>query len=338
MIEVDNFLRQPRLHPILLLAGDDPFYRREVLDTLRALAREADYERVTLETDRDTDWPALAEQLRAPGLFSQGQLIELTLGKGAPGREGAELIRKLARQPAPDQTVVLIPADSLSNQQLRSAWAQAVQQQGEVIQIRTPPPAQLPRWCQQRAGHYGLTLEFEAAAVLAERSEGNLLAADQALEILQLRYGEGARITPEQVIENVADQAHYELFALSDRLLAGEMLEALHVLDRLLASGTAVQLVVWLLGREVRLGYQLSAFPERAQQWFREHGIWKSRQNAYRRMAERLPPARWARLLARVAEADQIGKGALPGDPARVLADIVAAVCGADQTLEGVMA
>lgn len=312
---------------MVLLHGDEPYYKLKVTDTLRAMAREQGYERMQFQVGADTDWPALLEQTRAGSLFSCGYLIELEMPKGAPGRDGSAFFRDWAGAPLADATLLVI-TERLDTRQQKSAWVQAFEQVGVVVQARAPQPQQLPQWCQQQATQKGLQLGFEAAALLAERTEGNLLAADQALDILLLRYGPST-LTPEQVLDNVVDQAHYDLFALSERILEGEAAEALHVLARLLQEGVAEQLIIWVLARDLRVFYQLAAFPEKAAGFFKAGKVWQSRQGLYRQAAQRHPAARWAALLASLAGIDQLSKGMGQGDAAQQLHQLIAQMCAA---------
>ncbi len=327
MISAEHYLARPTLTPMLLLHGEEPFYRLKVTDAVRALARQQGYERMQFQVDAQTDWAALLEQTRAGSLFSSGYLIELEMPKGTPGREGSAFFRDWAASP-PKETVLFLMTDRLEQRQLKSAWVQAFEQGGCAVLARAPQPQQLPQWCQQQAEQKGLRLDFEAAALLAERTEGNLLAADQALEILLLRYGK-CDITVSHVLENVVDQAHYELFALSERILQGEAAEALHVFDRLLQEGVAVQLIIWILARDIRLFYQLSAFSEKASAFFKSARIWQSRQKAYQYAAQRRGAEQWAYQLSALSRADQQSKGMAAGSAEMTLREVILAASGA---------
>ena len=324
MITAEAYLRQPPpLPPIVLVHGDEPWHQQQVRDALWRQAQAAGLnERVVLEAGADSDWDAIAQQTQAGSLFSAGQYFQLELPKGTPGKAGADFVRRWAQQP-PAQAALAIFSGRLEARLLKSAWVQAIEQAGLVIQARAVPPMQLPKWCQQQAHAYGLTLTAEAAALLAERVEGNLLAAAQALEVLQLRYGEGARIDVPEIRENVVDEAHYQLFALGDALLFGEVAQALHTLQRLRQTGTDATLIVWLLAREVRLYYQLAV--GRSPQALK---IWRNQQSRYLAAAQRLPAGAWARVLAQLAAIDQMNKGLRAGDPWIALDSIVNTICG----------
>lgn len=324
MIPAEAYLRNPPpLPPIVLVHGDEPWHQQQVRDALWRQAQERGLsERISIEAGADSDWDAIAQQTQAGSLFSAGQHFQLDLPKGSPGKDGAAFFRQWAQQP-PADAVLAIFSGRLDGRQLKSAWVQAIEQAGLVIQAREVPPVQLPNWCIQQAQRHGLTLTPDAAALLAERVEGNLLAAAQALEILALRYGEGAAIDVPQVRDNVVDEAHYQLFALGDALLYGEVGQALHTLQRLRQTGTDATLIVWLLAREVRLYYQLAL--GRSAQALK---IWRNQQARYQAAAQRLGPEKWAAALAQLADIDQMNKGIRSGDPWIALDGIVNTICG----------
>ena len=332
MISAEAFLREPgSLRPVYLLQGEEPWYQRQVRDRIWQLAQSSGIQsRQTWEGEgAQAHWQMLDTLLRTDDLFGGGQFVQIMLPKGQAGREGSEWIRSWCQAPVAGSSVLIV-AGRLEARQLKSAWVQAIEQAGLVIQARPVPSGQLPQWAHQRARHYALQLTEEAAVLLAERSEGNLLALDQALEILALRYGTPARIEAPQVIDTIADQAHYDLFALSDAILAGELEQALHVLHRLQQEGLEVPLIVWLLSRELNLFYQLAQRPEQAEVLFRAQKIWRNRQPLYRQRARHLPVETWSRLLQQLHRVDLQAKGLEAGSPWRSLEAMLLTMMGTD--------
>ena len=332
MISAEAFLHDPGpLRPVYLLQGEEPWYQRQVRDRIWQLAQSSGIQsRQTWEGEgAQAHWQMLDTLLRTDDLFGGGQFVQIMLPRGQAGREGSEWIRSWCQAPVAGSSVLIV-AGRLEARQLKSAWVQAVEQAGLVIQARPVPPAQLPRWAHRRARHYGLQLMEEAAALLTERSEGNLLALDQALEILALRYGTPARIEAPQVIDTIADQAHYDLFALSDAILAGELEQALHVLHRLQQEGVEAPLIVWLLSRELNVLYQLAQYPEQAEALFRARKVWRHRQPLYRQMARRHSVAAWRACLQQLHHVDLQIKGIEVGSPWRSLEALLLAMMGTD--------
>ena len=319
-----------------LLFGEEPLYQREVKDGLwQFLQQQGVLERERFEVDAQFDWQGLQMETQAGSLFAHQRLIELEMPKGTPGKAGTQFIQQwcqqMANQPQPEITL-LIRCDKLDSRQLKSKWVQAIEAAGLVIQSKPIDARQLPSWCQQRAEGYGLQLSYDAALVLAERVEGNLLAADQALQKLQLQYGTGVVLSDQQVADSVADQAHYQLFALSDVMLQGDAIRAVQILQRLQQEGIEAPVVLWLLAKEIRLLYQLAQ--KQAQQGsagvaalFKQHRIWQSKQQGYRQALQRHSKEDWERLFNLALAADLQIKGQVQmQDPWLTLRKMVLAV------------
>ena len=80
----------------------------------------------------------------------------------------------------------MIRTARLDPRQRSSAWFKALDQAGVVTLVWPVSQGQLPRWLNSRSKVLGLALAPEALTYLAERVEGNLLAAAQELDKLVL--------------------------------------------------------------------------------------------------------------------------------------------------------
>ena len=123
----------------------------------------------------------------------------------------------------------------------------------------------LPRWISERAARHGLALDAEGAALLAERVEGNLLAAHQEIEKLALLHPRG-KLGYEDVQDAVANSARYDVFQLGEAALEGDAARSLRILEGLRAEGTEAPLVLWVLCRELR-GARASCARIPARRW-----------------------------------------------------------------------
>ena len=94
--------------------------------------------------------------------------------------------------------------------------------------------------------------------MIADRVEGNLLAARQEIEKLLLLHGQGP-LDAEQLSAAVADSARYDVFELVDSALRGEAPRCLHILEGLRTEGVAAPVVLWAMHREVRSMARISA-------------------------------------------------------------------------------
>lgn len=305
------------LLPIYLVSGDEPLQLNEAVDALRAAARKQGFtEREVLEVETGFDWSALAAAGSSLSLFAERKLIELRLPSGKPGDAGAKALSAYAAAPSPDN-LLLISCGKLDKQQQKSKWFTALESAGAVIQIWPVEPRALPVWVRQRLQARGLQPTPEAAQLLAERVEGNLLAAAQEVEKLALLHGAGPLDT-DQVRAAVADSARYDVFELADAALGGDVTRCARILEGLRGEGDEPVLILWALVREVRAlaliaAGQAAGTPPEA--LFQQHKVWDKRRPLYQAALKRHGLRRWYALLRRAARLDRICKGAEPGNP-----------------------
>lgn len=318
------------LSPVYLICGDEPYQLGEAARMVREQARAQGFdEREVLDQDGSFDWGALSAAADAMSLFSARKLIDLRIGTAKLGRDGGAAVRAYCARPCPDNLLLMV-APSLDRKDLTAQWAKAVESVGTIVQVWPVRGGELVRWLAERLAAVGLRPEAGVAELLAERSEGNLLAASQEIEKLRLLQEPGP-LALEDLLGSLADSARFDLFALTDAALAGDRARVQRVLGVLRAEGTANVLVLWVLAREVRMLAEASAALVRgasAAAVLSAHRVPRPRQDAVERALRRLPPALPGALLRQCAAADRSIKGLGPGDPWHrliIIADALAA-------------
>lgn len=320
-----------RLPTVCLVSGDEPLLVNEVVDALRqAAAGNGCTEREAHVVDRAFSWDRVASSLASLSLFSSGKLVEIRLGSTTPGDEGSRHMRQLAAREA-DGNIVAIIAPALPRKVAESAWVKALTNAGAWVETRPPSARELPRWIAARLRRAGLGCQPEGLELLAARTEGNLLAAQQEIDKLALLHPPGTTLTTAQVLDAVADGARYDVFQLGDAALAGDAARAVRVLAGLRDEGTAPPLVLWSLLREALVLVDAAmrgsrdGSPQRALQGL---GVWQSRAELYLGALARLKPVALRRLVAMAAQTDQIVKGARHGDAWNALLEFTLALAG----------
>lgn len=312
------------LAPIYLIFGPEPLQLGEAAAAVRAAARQAGFtEREVLETGRDFDWSHLAGAVGTLSLFASQRLIELRLDGDKVGQDGSAALRAQAERPSRD-VLLLILAPGLDWKALKSKWAEAIGRVGVIVQVREPQGRQLAGWLAARLRRAGFQPTPDAVALLAERVEGNLLAADQEIGKLRLLRAPGP-LDAEGLLAAVADSARYSLFDLADAALAADRARVHRILQALAAEDTAPPLLLWVLAREVRKLAAI-AFAQAHRQdlkpIFTAYQVWDSRRPAALAASARLTLARLWPLVERCAAADLAIKGRGPGDPWTLLTAI----------------
>jgi DNA polymerase-3 subunit delta len=257
-------------------------------------------------------------------LFSSRKLIELRLSTAKIGREGGEAVRAYCAAPPADQ-LLLVVAPALEYKELKARWVQVLERSGVLVQVRGLEGPQLTEWIEGRLRERRLDPGSGVSAMLAERVEGNLLAADQEIEKLVLLLGEG-RLEAAQLARAISDSSRYDIFDLTASALIGDRVRMHRVLRGLEAEGTPEPLVLWALARELRLLAQ-AAFSARAgsqalEAFFAAERVWESRRPPLRAALRRLSAQRLQELLLHCAAVDRQIKGLVPGDPWLSLAEL----------------
>lgn len=303
------------LAPLYVVAGEEPLLMQESLDAIRQAARKAGYsEREVLDVERGFNWQQVADSCASMSLFASRRIIEVNLPSGAPGVEGSKLLQQLAPQLSAD-TLLILSCGAIDWRSRQGGWYQALEQAGAALYFETLKPAEYPGWLAARAKAAGLQIDPEALKLLAERTEGNLLAAQQDIEKLRLLFP-GQPIGVEDLSQAVADSARFEAFDLNTRALAGDGAGAVRSLERLREEGVAaleiLGALVWSLRQlsKAALAYARSRDATAA---CYDAGIQKTRAEPYLKALPRTRPAEvmdWLRLCARIDQAVKTGQEA----------------------------
>jgi DNA polymerase-3 subunit delta len=303
--------RERRMPPLIAVASDEALLSLESQDSIRAAARSLGYsEREVLHADSRFDWSRLAQATQGLSLFAERRIVELRLPGGKPGVAGAAALEAHAQQ-VPDDTLTLIALPRLDRRTRETRWASALERNGILLEIETVERARLPRWIGERLARQQHSATDEALAFIAERVEGNLLAAHQEIVKLGLLYPAGA-LTLEQVADSVLNVARYDVFQLPLAMLAGDAPRVRRTMAGLRAEGEAIPLVLWAITEEVRTLARVKSQLEAGRPFAaaaRENRLWGPRERLIERSLPRFDFERLGRALARAGEVDRLAKG-----------------------------
>jgi len=313
------------LAPCYLVTGDEHLLVSEALDAIRDAAKARGFGNRELHVaTTGFDWGQLTASTGNMSLFAEQRIIELRLPTGKPGRSGGQAIVDLAEQAGPELLFV-VTGPKLDRGSTNSKWAKTLDQKGVSLPVWPITPRELPGWIANRMRQTGLQPDRDAVAMIADRVEGNLLAAGQEIEKLRLLLGEG-KVTAEDVNDAVANSSRYDVYGLADAAIAGDASRAVRILGGLKAEGVEPVIVVWALTRElrtlatlddaVRQGTDLGSAMQSAR-------VWNNRQGLMRSCISRHQHGDFHRMLKASGRADAAAKGQRYGDPWQIAADIV---------------
>jgi DNA polymerase-3 subunit delta len=326
--QLDRHLAE-RMAKVYLVAGDEPLLVDEALEQIRAAAMRAGFSSRELHTaDRSFKWAGLAADADNLSLFATRKIVEVRLATPKPGDQGSVTIAELCARQDPDTLLIVAVSEKLDSAAARSSWVKAVDQHGVLVEIWPIERGELPRWVQQRAASVKLKLTPAAAQSLAERVEGNLLAADQEIKRLALTAA-GREVDEAEVLEFVANNSRFGVFGLADAVLAGETGRAFRILSGLRAEGVHPVQISWVLNRDIsllsRLDYAVR-HGENLEGAMLKSGVWRRRQPLVRAALGKFKSPRLKTLLLEAARVDAALKGVFPAEPWTTLTDLLIAL------------
>ena len=310
---------QKGLKSLYTLHGDEPLLIQEALDTIRAVARSQGFTERTshMVAGAHFDWSEVLAAGGSLSLFADKQIVELRIPSGKPGKEGSVALQHLANQSRDnDSTLTLVMLPRLDKATKTGAWFGALESFGVTVQVEPVDRNALPAWIAQRlaaqsqrvvGGDEGQhTLQF-----FADRVEGNLLAAHQEIQKLALLYPPG-ELSLAQIEGAVLNVARYDVFKLSEAVLAGQMLRVQRMLEGLQAEGEAEVLVHYALSEDIRALKRVKDALGQGRPMpmaLREQRVWGAKERLFERVLPRLSGAALAELLQAAHLVDGIVKG-----------------------------
>jgi DNA polymerase-3 subunit delta len=309
------------LAPLYVLVSDEHLLALEAADKIRRAARaQGVAEREVLTAERYFKWGELLAANQSQSLFGDRKLIELRIPSGKPGKEGGQALQEYAANLSPDN-VTLITLPKLDWNTQKAAWVNALQQAGVYIDIPLVERTQLPGWIASRLSAQQQSADRDSLQFIADRVEGNLLAAHQEIRKLGLLYPEG-KLGFEQIQDAVLNVARYDVFKLNEAMLAGDVARLTRMVEGLQGEGEALPLVLWAMTEEIRTLFTLKSGMEQGRPLaalLKEYRIWGPRERLMEPALRRLDLESLGAALQQCAQIDKMVKGlrapACNGDP-----------------------
>jgi DNA polymerase-3 subunit delta len=211
-------------------------------------------------------------------------------------------------------TLVLLPR--LDKTSKASAWFMALDAHGITVQLDPIERNALPAWIAQRLSQQQQRVREgeegqRSLQFFADRVEGNLLAAHQEIQKLGLLYPEG-ELSFEDIERAVLNVARYDVFKLTESVLAGQHLRVQRMLDGLQAEGVSEVLVHYTLAEDIRALKRVKDAVSAGRplpQVLREQRVWGQKERLFERVLPQLSAATLERLLQSAHQVDGIVKG-----------------------------
>jgi DNA polymerase-3 subunit delta len=302
------------LAPLYVVYGAEALLALEAADRIRDAARKSGCtEREIFFAEPGADWNRFGASGANLSLFASKRLLELRIPTGKPGVEGGKAIEAWCNR-LPEDAVTLVMLPEIDWQQAKSKWFEALDRAGVLVEAKCVSRDELPAWLADRLAKQGQKASVETLEWLADRVEGNLLAARQEVEKLALLLPQG-EITRESLNEAITDVSRFERDALLEAIHAGDATKIARVVAGLKATAEPLPLLLWQLTEELRL-LMAYAGNQRPRRFIPPH-----RAAALQQLARRHDVASFHRELSRAHRIDRLIKGVETGDPWDAMVD-----------------
>lgn len=299
------------LRPLYVLYGDDPLLVIEAADAIRARSRQQGYtEREVLTVLPQFDWGTLLAAGGNMSLFGDKKLIDLRIPTGKPGKEGSAALQQWCQNLSMDN-LLLITLPELDWREEKAVWFTALVNAGVAIKLMAPPLAELPGWIAGRLRRQQQSADLESLKFIAERVEGNLLAAHQEIQKLGLLYPAG-QLSAAQIRDAVLNVARYDIDSLREALLAGDVGRLTRTLDGLMQEGEAPPLVLWAMSEEIRALTIIRAGIDAGKpvdMLLKDAKVWGPRATPVKKALQRLSTSALEAALQHAGKIDRLAKG-----------------------------
>lgn len=304
------------LAPLTVICSDEALLVQEQVDAWRARARSAGYsEREVFSIEGQFNWAPVLDAQRSLSLFGDKKIIELRIPTGKPGKDGGDALKTICQQLS-DDVLIMVTLPRLDKTSKNSVWFKQLAQAADPIEIGSISLTQLPRWIAERLKQQNMSASPAALQLMAQQFEGNLIAAHQEIQKLALLFPAGT-LSDEDIHNSIFNVARYDVFSLTESLLAGDVARTCRMIEGLKAEGEAIVLVQWSLFEDIRALTRLKIELDgggHLPSLMREHRIWGAREKLMPTALRALTTPFLKNALTRTAELDRMAKGLSKGD------------------------
>ena len=281
--------------------GDEPLLVLEAADAVRAAARNKGYvEREVFEPGRAFDWSELRHAGASRSLFGGNKVVELRLTSGKPSAQANDALVDWCERPNPETLLLVTMPRPEGGGWWEAPWFLALDRAGVVVEVPPVPRAALPGWLEKRLARQKQSAPREVLEYVADRVEGNLLAAHQEVQKLALLAPEG-ELSIDTVRDAVADVARYDTLVAAEALVAGDTARYLRVLEGLRGEGESTTHLLFTISNAL---------------FVLAHGGYANKATqALLAKARRYPRAKLDQAISHAAVIDRTIKGVGAGEP-----------------------
>ncbi len=239
---------------LYIIIGNDLFLVQETLTRLRVEARKQGYNhRITISLDQNNRHEKVFESMQSSSLFDERFILEVNIPNAKPNKYSLEKLIWIIKRIGLDHdanVVIFVTIPKIDKIIRKTLWMKELSRNGIVLNISKIQRKSLPNWIEKRLFMQGQTADSNLIEWIANKVEGDLVAAQNEILKLNLLCPKG-RLENLEARKIVQDVAHYDTFELSQAILLGNTSRALHILDRLRENGESLSRIIWIIGEKI---------------------------------------------------------------------------------------
>lgn len=317
--QLSKHLSDTKLAPIYFISGDETLLVEECAQSIiKSAALQGFTNTVRFSADTSFSWDSFLQATQNLSLLARKTCVLLRIKSWKFDTNAKKHLQHYVEH-TNDYHIVIVAGPKLEHATSKTKWFQGLEKPGFHITTWPIELNQLPSWIITRAKTAGLTLTNPQAKMIAELTEGNLLAASQEIEKLCLL---GDKVTQNDIESVVSDSTQFDIFKLVDECLLGDGKRCYQILQRLAQQNIEPILIQWALARELRTLYQVLDQMEKGVGFSllaKKFAIWEKRQAIVKSFLKRHTKEFCVQQLQTLAKVDQQIKGVLADDPWQTL-------------------
>jgi len=305
-------------YKLFIVTGDEPLQKHNIIEKITNQFKLKNYE-ISQHDLSEQNLDVLYNETDTLSLFAMDKFIEFNFEKPPQKKLQQALVEKLLKD---DGNVYLLVFNGMKKQNISAKWFKSLEHKALHIRIFQPNLSNAINIISHEAQQMHLALTREATQLLAQKTEGNLIATKQILKLLSRQ--ETKNFDESTIRPFLHEHSNFDIFDLSEAILLQQKTKSIKILNSILTENDKSPLVLWALKKELRILSQLKTTnPSYHQKIFKDNNIWASKQKFYTSLSNKINFEKISQGLEKCLEADLYIKGAKKGNIRLKLNEIV---------------
>ncbi|MDD3266279.1 MAG: DNA polymerase III subunit delta [Burkholderiales bacterium] len=286
-----------------------------------------DVKKDTFLADRYFSFDVVKEIFLSSSLFGDSNLVIVRF-KTKPTIEQSKQLLELIKL-VNSENRLLLQCDKLDKKDLASGWVGAF----DDILILSGDSSESRVWINHMLKASGITIQESALELLLNLNQNNYTQLRQEVHKFTFLYPANYEINYEDALEQLTDNAQFNVFALSNAYLMGDVNRSLKIFSNVCIDSENVILLIWLISEDIRKLLQIKNAVKNGQNIdsaIASLRVWGDAVNALKFAHNRLSYNLLLSILDEIARVDLAIKGLLPDSCNPMLEKIVMKFCQKD--------